>query len=120
MLPYIIAAVVLFVVIYIYLAATGFFTQTTFLSAYKLEFQRSGNTANAVEAGLRVFHERAPFDQLSEFDIKELSRILGMVSDPMAAAALVRRADQAKDISELKSSEFRSRMESAFRGMTGR
>lgn len=117
MLPYIIAVAVLLVGVCIYLAATGFFTQTTFLTAYKLEFQRSGSPSNAVEAGLRVFHGRPPFDQLSEYDIKELARILGMVPDAMAAAALVRRADRARDASELKSREFRNRMEHAFQEM---
>ena len=106
-------------VVFIYLTTSGFFTQTTFLTAYKLEMQRSGSPSNAVEAGLRVFHGRPPFDQLSESDIKELARILGMVPDPMAAAALVRRADRARDVSELKSREFRNRMEHAFQELCG-
>ncbi len=118
MIPYIIGIVLLLVVIYLYLAATGFFTQTIFLTAYKVEFQRSGNTSDAVEAGLRVFHGRAPFDQLTEIDIKELSRILGLISDPMAAAVLVRRADRAKDVSEMKSSDFRMRLENELLKMT--
>ena len=98
MITVIIIAGIFFVATYLYLTLSCFFTQTSFIKAYKIEYRKSRVSERAIEAALRVFTHRSPFDQLSNTDIKEFSRVFGILADPMTAAALVRSADRRRNL----------------------
>lgn len=113
----IIALVALLALVFGYLAVTCFFTQVTYLTAYRAEFQHSGSRREAVKAGFRVFVGRPPFDVLETKDLERLSQIFSLVPDPMVVAQIVRMIDRRRDASQLKDERYLSKLEERYREM---
>ena len=115
MLIAIIAIVVVAIAIYAYLAFTCFFTQVTFLAAYKHEFEKSGSRQAAVKAAINVFIGRAPFNILNQSDVDRLSVVFGLVPDPVVVAQIFRAVDRKRDAQQLRDENFLNRLEMEYR-----
>jgi hypothetical protein len=99
---------------YLYLAATCFLTQVTFLTAYRVEKQRSGSHEKAVWAAAKVFHVRAPFNTPSDAELARVVSVLVLIPEPMAIAQIWRHMDRKRDVSELRNPAFLERLRDTY------
>lgn len=114
----IIAIAVLIIALYAYLAFTCFFTQVTFLAAYKHEFEKSASRQAAVKAAIQVFVGRPPFNILDQNDVDRLSTVFSLVPDPVTVAQIFRAVDRRRDAQQLKDANFLNRLENEYRKLS--
>jgi len=93
--------------IYSYLAYTRFFTEVTFMAAYRAEFDHSGSHEAAIRTAMNVFAGRPPFNALGQSDLEKVVRVFASAADARLVAKIVRAVDKGRiDIPLLRNQEF--------------
>ncbi len=105
--------------VYLYLAFTCFFTEVTFLTAYRVEYKNSGSHESALHSAMKVFHGRPPFNVLSDSDLDRLASIFVLVPDPRSVARIWRHVDRKRDASQLHDPVFLDRLGNEYRRLGG-
>ena len=77
-----------------------------FLTLYSAWLEKSGSTEIALRKGIENFTYRAPFDQLSEFDISHLINTFANHPDPSMLGTVLQYADRQGSAAPLKDPEF--------------
>ena len=103
----------------LYLAFTCFFTEVTFMTAYRVEYQNSGSHESALHSAMEVFRGRPPFNVLSDSDLDRLVSIFALVPDPRSVAQIWRHADRKRDARQLRDPVFLDRLENEYRRLGG-
>jgi hypothetical protein len=106
---------VLVAAIYTYLALTCFFTEVTFMAAYRLEHDKSHSHEAALRHGMGVFRGRAPFNTLSDQDMDRVLAVFSLVPEPRAVAQIWRHIDRKRDAHHLRDEQYLSRLEAVYR-----
>jgi hypothetical protein len=76
---------------------TCFFTEVTFLAAYRTELAHSGSREAAFRAAIKVFRGRRPFDVLTDAEIDRVVQLILAAAHPQDAARIWRVVDRMGD-----------------------
>lgn len=101
--------------LYLYLAITCYFTEVTFMAAYRVELRASGSHADGLRAGMDVFKGRAPFNVLTDGDLDRALDVLSLIPDAREVASIIRDLDRKRDASLLANRFFLGQLESEYR-----
>jgi hypothetical protein len=110
-------AVVLGAAVYLYLAITCFFTEVTFMTAYRTGQRSSGSHEAGIRAAMTVFKGRPPFNALTEGELDRALEVLSLVPDARSVARIVRDLDRKRDASLLANRTFLARLETEYHRM---
>ena len=88
--------------VYLYLRLSCYFTERSFMLAYRGAMFRSSSHGEA----LRLFECRAPFNLLSSAELDHACAALAALHEPRIVARIVRLLDRGRDASVLRSEAF--------------
>jgi len=103
---WILAAVALALVAYLYLGTTCYFTERAFMKAYRAAMLAGDAHATALREALRRFERRAPFNALTEAELDNAAQALAALYEPRIVAQLVRMLDRSHDARLLRDDAF--------------